>query len=237
MLFSTISLLYSFGFESHSLFLHSLSMTLPMNNEHANWDIRILACFPEGARNMVKEICDKEDLCLYFCSPNRKSGYAGLYTSSGDIYIDAALDRFSFLKVFMHELAHHEFYKKYSGVEESSMPDSHGEEFHNIFRSLFEPFLTEKVFPSDLLVEIDKWTKRHSTGWKKFPNHLIEKYCMQRKLTDLLEGSHFQIADKYFDGCFHGFIKGRFDDASSKFLCLGSYGWFLFDPNTMVKMI
>ncbi len=216
--------------------LHPLSILMPMNEGQTKWDNRILACFPEGARKRVKEICDREDLCLYFCSPTRKSGYAGLYINK-DIYIDVALDRFSFLKVFVHELAHHEMYKMYYKDDESSMPEDHGKEFQSMFRSLFEPFLTEKIFPPDLLVEVDDWTKHNSTGWEGFPHQLIEKYCKNRALKELPEDTHFRIPDNYFDNCFHGYIKGRYDETSAKYLCLGNYGWFLFDPNKTVKVI
>ena len=200
-----------------------------MSNEPTNWDIRILSCFPEGARDMVKEICDKESLCLYFCSPGMTSSCSGRYYGScNSIYIDCALDRFSFLEVFVHELAHHEMNKKYWGRK--TKPATHGKEFKTMFKSLFRPFLTEGIFPPDLIVGYKEWMDVDVSGWNSYPKRIINKYCVTRKLKDLPDNTHFRSKGL-------GFIKGRFDEASAKYLCLGSYGWFLFDPNTMVKKI
>ena len=200
-----------------------------MKKKRAKWDIGILNCFPEGARDTVKAICEKDNLNLRFCSSIMTNCCSGLcdYRS---IYIDIGLDCFSFLNVFVHELAHYEMYKKYRKRETSTLPKYHGKEFRNIYRSLIEPFLTEEIFPSDLLVEYKKWTKHGGVGWYKYPFELIEKYCVSKKLEDLSDETHFKAR-----GC--GYIKVKYDEASGKYLCYADYGWVLYDPNEIVELI
>ena len=203
-----------------------------MNEGQTKWDNRILACFPEGARKRVKEICDKEDLYLYFCSPEMKSRVSGLYYGCNSIYIDIDLDRFSFFEVFVHELAHHQVFKKYcmEPNNRKTEPRPHGREFKKMFKSLFEPYLTEEIFPPDLIEGYKVWMKQGGVGWDSYPKRIINKYCVSRKLQNLPDDTHFRSRG-------HGYIKGRYDEASGKYLCLGNYGWFLFDPNKTVKVI
>ncbi len=204
-----------------------------MNKKHTDWDDRILVCFPEGVRKQVKEICDKENLCLYFCSPGMKSSVSGLYYGCcSSIYIDIDLDRFSFFEVFIHELAHHQVFKKYC-IEPNNRktePRPHGREFKKMFKSLFEPYLTEEIFPPDLIEGYKAWLKHGGVGWDSYPKRIINKYCVSRKLKNLPDDIHFRSKGQ-------GYIKGRYDETSAKYLCLGSRGWFFFDPNTIVKMI
>lgn len=179
---------------------------------------------------MVKGICDKEKLCLRFCSSVMTNRCCGM-CDYRNIYISIRLDRFSFFHVFVHELAHHEMYKKYRKGEVSSRPSSHGKEFRNMFRSLIDPYLTEEIFPPDILVEYKKCVKRWGgIGWNSYPFRLIENYYVYRKLKDLPDGTHFKTR-----GC--GYIKVKHDEASGQYLCYADYGWVLYDANETVELI
>ena len=200
-----------------------------MKKKRAKWDVGILNCFPEGARDTVKAICERDNLNLRFCSSIMTNYCLGLW-SYHNIYIDIGLDRFTFLIIFAHELAHYEMYKKYRRRETKTHPKCHGKEFQNMFETLIEPFLIEKIYPPDVLVEVKKWIKRGDLGWEGYPFIRIAMYCDYRKLEDLPDGTHFKTR-----GC--GYIKVRYDEASGKYLCYADYGWVLYDPNEKVVVL
>lgn len=65
------------------------------------------------------------------------------------ITINHDLNKYAFLNTLIHEIAHLSAWKKHGDKIQS-----HGKEWKNEYRLLLQPFLNEKVFPSDVIVSL-----------------------------------------------------------------------------------
>jgi hypothetical protein len=73
------------------------------------------------------------------------------------ITVNDNLNPYAFLVTFVHEMAHYQTWMDYQQVKQTftirrhPLPQPHGNEWKNNFRQLMRPFLSEKVFPENLL--------------------------------------------------------------------------------------
>jgi hypothetical protein len=68
------------------------------------------------------------------------------------VTVNENLNPYNFLLTFIHEMAHHWVYAKFS-----NRVDPHGAEWKEQFKELMIPFLTEEIFPEAILLPL----KRH----------------------------------------------------------------------------
>ncbi len=112
----------------------------------------VLSRFPERARSMT-EVLFKEHIFLFrITAPRltRLGSFKGVrHGERPVIHINADLGQFTFLLVFLHELAHLVVMKQYG---RKAKP--HGSEWKNTYRNLVQPFFSEQVFPAELTAEL-----------------------------------------------------------------------------------
>lgn len=117
------------------------------------------------------------------------------------ITINENLNKYSFLLTYVHEVAHHWVYEQY---QNRVIP--HGVEWKNQFKELMEPFLSEEIFPEQVLLKL----KAHMINPKassqsdiklaavlsSFDEHADIKQGIA--LNNLKTGSTFVLEDKTF---------------------------------------
>ena len=130
----------------------------------------------------------------------RKSKY-GDYHSTNDngnrITVNHNLNQFEFLITFIHELAHHTAFLKYS-----NSIDPHGKEWKNEFKKNMLPFIqAENVFPNDIKFALIGHMRNpkysHGADYKLLK--VLMQYDKNKNyitLDDLKEGSLFKMSNR-----------------------------------------
>lgn len=115
------------------------------------------------------------------------------------ITLNHELNPFLFLITYIHEVAHLRVHLNYG-----NRVDPHGDEWKNSFRQLMQPMLDKKVFPSDILSELErhmdnpKASSFADSGLTKVLR-LYDKHADQyTTLSDIPEGSLFHFQGKFF---------------------------------------
>ena len=115
------------------------------------------------------------------------------------ITLNEDLNPYLFLTTYIHEVAHLHVFKRYS-----DRVDPHGEEWKQTFTDLLLPLLWEHIYPEEILHEL----RRHMVNPKASSfadSKLTEVFRLfdakkshAAVLSDLPEGSIFQLQGKYF---------------------------------------
>jgi len=103
----------------------------------------------------IGSLFNEYQFLLRITSPRRTrlGSFKGVrYGTRPVIQINADLKQYSFLLVFLHELAHLAVMKQYG---RKARP--HGDEWKNAYRNLVQPFLAEQVFPPLLTAELARY--------------------------------------------------------------------------------
>lgn len=107
--------------------------------------------FPEASVAMVGEIFEQRRFRLHFKRPraSKLGDFRPPRTKNGlcAITINLDLNPYQMLVTYVHEVAHYDVYQQYG----SRMVQPHGIEWQNRFASLLKPFMTESIFPRDVL--------------------------------------------------------------------------------------
>jgi hypothetical protein len=112
------------------------------------------------------------------------------------ISVNHNLNPYAFLITFIHELAHRKVYEK-----APSYIKPHGEEWKREFKILMAPFLTEQVFPADVLRVLQQYMVNpgaSSSSDEKLVRVLRRHDTHQKSetlLEDLEAGSLFSLGD------------------------------------------
>jgi hypothetical protein len=112
--------------------------------------------FPETAVATVGEIYSQRRFKLYFKHPRSSKlgdfrpprGKNGICT----ITLNLDLNPYQMLITYVHEVAHYDVYQHYG----SRCIQPHGKEWQNRFNMLLQPFMTETIFPKDILLALQK---------------------------------------------------------------------------------
>jgi predicted SprT family Zn-dependent metalloprotease len=115
----------------------------------------VLSRFPEQARLLTQALFDEHRFLFRITAPRRTrlGSFKGMrFGGRPVIQINSDLGQYSFLLVFLHELAHLVVNKKYG---RKAKP--HGEEWKNAYRNLVLPFFNEEVFPLILTTELHRY--------------------------------------------------------------------------------
>ena len=140
------------------------------------------------------------------------------------ITINNDLNPYSFLITFIHEIAHLSNWNK---NKEKVKP--HGEEWKGEFKLLMKPFLTENIFPDDVISALNNYLHNPSASSCSDLNlqRTLKKYNQKEKtvyLEQLPDGTFFKtLKNKYF-------YKGK--KVRKRFICteMGTKKQYLFSP-------
>ena len=112
--------------------------------------------FPEASVAMVGEIFEQRRFRLHFKRPraSKLGDFRPPRTKNGicAITLNLDLNPYQMLVTYVHEVAHYDVYQQYG----SRMVQPHGIEWQNRFASLLLPFMTEAIFPKDILEALQK---------------------------------------------------------------------------------
>ena len=112
--------------------------------------------FPEAAVPMVGAIYEQRRFKLHFKRPrNSKLGdFRPPRTTNGlcSITLNLDLNPYQMLITYVHEVAHYDVYQQYG----SRRVQPHGTEWQKQFAALLQPFMTDAIFPNDILRALQK---------------------------------------------------------------------------------
>lgn len=118
----------------------------------------VLSRFPEQSRPLV-DVLFSEHIFLFRITTPRQSrlgSFKGVRQGARPtIHINADLGQYTFLLVFLHELAHLVVAKQYG---RKAKP--HGTEWKNAYRKLTQTFFDQQVFPPELTAELHRYFSR-----------------------------------------------------------------------------
>ena len=112
--------------------------------------------FPEAAVPMVGEMFIQRRFKLHFKRPrsSKLGDFRPPRTPNGicSITLNLDLNPYQMLVTYIHEVAHYDVFQQF-GLRQVQ---PHGQEWQTSFATLLQSFLTEAVFPHDVLVALQK---------------------------------------------------------------------------------
>jgi SprT protein len=115
----------------------------------------VLSRFPVQARLLTQGLFNEHHFLFRITTPRRTrlgSFKGARFGARPVIQINSNLGQYTFLLVFLHELAHLIVMKKFG---RKAKP--HGAEWKNTYRNLVQPFINEQVFPFMLSAELHRY--------------------------------------------------------------------------------
>lgn len=115
----------------------------------------VLNRFPQPAHELVRGLFNEYTFLFRITSPrkSRLGSFKGNRLGARQlIQVNADLGPYTFLLVFLHELAHLVVMKQYG---RKAKP--HGSEWKITYRRLVQPFLEQQVFPAGLVTELQRY--------------------------------------------------------------------------------
>ena len=155
--------------------------------------------FPEAAVAMVGEIYGQRRFKLYFKRPrsSKLGDFRPPRAKNGicTITLNLDLNPYQMLITYVHEVAHYDVFQQFG----SRFVQPHGTEWQNRFTTLLLPFLTESVFPKDVLQALQnhlKHIKASSTADQNL-QRVLHKYDKNAEnlvtVEQLPEGARFTL--------------------------------------------
>ena len=112
--------------------------------------------FPEAAVLMVGAIYEQRRFKLHFKRPrsSKLGDFRTPRTPNGicSITLNLDLNPYQMLITYVHEVAHYDVYQQYG----SRQVQPHGTEWQKQFAALLQPFMTDSIFPNDILEALKK---------------------------------------------------------------------------------
>jgi SprT protein len=115
----------------------------------------VLSRFPEQAHGLTRRLFDEYQFLFRITTPrkSRLGSFKGARLAGRPvIQVNADLGPYTFLLVFLHELAHLVVMKHYG---RKAKP--HGDEWKNAYRRMVQPFFEAQVFPAELAKELHRY--------------------------------------------------------------------------------
>lgn len=107
--------------------------------------------FPEASVSMVGELYSQRRFKLHFKRPrsSKLGDFRPPRTKNGicTITLNYDLNPYQMLITYVHEVAHYDIYQQHS----SRRMQPHGTEWQRQFAALLQPFMTENIFPLDVV--------------------------------------------------------------------------------------
>ena len=112
--------------------------------------------FPEASVAMVGAMYEQRRFKLHFKRPrsSKLGDFRPPRTPKGIcvITLNLNLNPYQMLITYVHEVAHYDVYQQYG----SRKVQPHGTEWQSLFSALLQPFMTETVFPKDVLKALQR---------------------------------------------------------------------------------
>ena len=112
--------------------------------------------FHESSVTMVAQIYEQRRFMLHFKRPrsSKLGDFRPPRTKNGicTITLNFDLNPYQMLITYVHEIAHYDVYQQYG----SRSVQPHGTEWQNQCTTLLLPFMTETIFPKDILTALQK---------------------------------------------------------------------------------
>lgn len=182
--------------------------------------------FPEAAVAMVGAMYEQRRFKLHFKRPrsSKLGDFRAPRTKNGicAITLNLDLNPYQMLITYVHEVAHYDVYQQYG----SRRVQPHGQQWQVQFSNLLQPFLTETIFPNDVLTALKKHLNHIKASSSADPNlqrvlHQYDKKA-ENKLTveSLPQGARFMLKNGLI------FQKGEKQRTRYKCYCETNARWY-----------
>ena len=182
--------------------------------------------FPAASVEMVGNLFEQRRFVLKFNRPrNSKLGDfrpPRSKTSICHITLNCNLNPYQMLITYVHEVAHYDVYQQYG----SHSVQPHGMEWQTRFSSLLQPFLTETVFPKDILEALQQHLQHIKASSTTDLNlqRVLQGYDTKQEsvvtVENLPEGARFVLKNGLV------FTKGKKQRTRYKCLCESNGRWY-----------
>jgi hypothetical protein len=193
--------------------------------------------FPEASVGMVGDIFTQRRFKLHFKRPrtSKLGDFRPPRTPNGicSITLNLDLNPYQMLITYVHEVAHYDVYQQYG----SRRVQPHGIEWQTSFSTLLQPFLTEAIFPKDVLAALQKHLqhiKASSTADQNL-QRVLHKYDKNQATTNTLEslpnGARFVLKNGLV------FQKGKKQRTRYKCYCETNGRWYFVAALAEVQLL
>jgi hypothetical protein len=193
--------------------------------------------FPETSVGMVGEIFTQRRFKLHFKRPrtSKLGDFRPPRTPNGicSITLNLDLNPYQMLITYVHEVAHYDVYQQYG----SRRVQPHGKEWQTCFSTLLQPFLTETIFPKDVLAALQKHLqhiKASSTADQNL-QRVLHKYDKNQAAVTTLEslpnGARFVLKNGLV------FQKGEKQRTRYKCYCESNGRWYFVAALAEVQVV
>ena len=193
--------------------------------------------FPEASVGMVGDIFTQRRFKLHFKRPrtSKLGDFRPPRTPNGicSITLNLDLNPYQMLITYVHEVAHYDVYQQYG----SRRVQPHGIEWQTSFSTLLQPFLTEAIFPKDVLAALQKHLqhiKASSTADQNL-QRVLHKYDKNQATTNTLEslpnGARFVLKNSLV------FQKGEKQRTRYKCYCETNGRWYFVAALAEVQLL
>ena len=155
--------------------------------------------FPEAAVTLVGEMYEQRRFRLHFNRPrNTRLGDFRPPRSPKElctITLNFDLNPYQMLITYVHEVAHYDVHQQFG----SRRVQPHGQEWQTCFTNLLQPFLTETIFPKDVLEALKKHLNHIKASSMTDHNlqRVLRKYDKNEEnavtLESLSDGTRFKL--------------------------------------------
>lgn len=182
--------------------------------------------FPTAAVEMVGNLYEQRRFVLKFNRPrNSKLGDfrpPRSKTSICHITLNYNLNPYQMLITYVHEVAHYDVYQQYGSLR----VQPHGKEWQAQFSLLLQPFLTEAIFPNDILEALRQHLQHIKASSTADLNlqRVLQGYDKKQEnvvtVESLPEGARFVLKNGLV------FTKGEKQRTRYKCLCENNGRWY-----------
>ncbi len=200
-------------------------------------ELRLLeGYFPKNAFDMVVKSFEERRFKLEFCRPRRTK--LGDFRPPKDrssicrITLNGNLNPYLMLITYIHELAHYQVYVKYG-----SRTAPHGKEWKEQFQMLMQPYLSDAVFPEDILIELRRHmdkvaaTSSADIGLMKVLKTYEDRRSGLKTVDEIADGQCFVTSNGLL------FRKGVRLRKRYKCFCETNKRWYFVNPLLEVKPV
>ena len=191
--------------------------------------------FPEASVGMVGDIFTQRRFKLHFKQPrtSKLGDFRPPRTQNNicSITLNLDLNPYQMLITYVHEVAHYDVYQQYG----SRHMQPHGQEWQNQFTMLLLPFLTETIFPKDVLAALQKHLKHIKASSTADQNlqRVLHKYDKKHETVTTMEslpnGARFVLKNGLV------FQKGEKQRTRYKCYCESNGRWYFVAALAEVK--
>lgn len=193
--------------------------------------------FPEAAVPMVGAIYEQRRFKLHFKRPrsSKLGDFRTPRTPNGicSITLNLDLNPYQMLITYVHEVAHYDVYQQ----KGRRWIQPHGQEWQTCFSTLLQPFLTETIFPNDVLKALQKHMQHIKASSNADQNlqrvlHLYDKNPENAITVESLpNGARFSLKNGLV------FQKGEKQRTRYKCYCETNGRWYFVSAIAEAKMI